>query len=534
MQAMGSLVVFVVVFRTNLGWSRYWEAITQLHFMYSKWTDAFSQFCAFTDVSACEHREKGALEKAEYLTRICESVLNDYMLLSVVVCDRLARGDNARMHHRTVTRQPWSDQITMRSALWKEANTSHRASRRAGDAMPRFYLIDDVAPQEQQVRDRRSRHELDGIAAGWEGAHYPILRTPLGCKESALSLSTDRPQQVMFWIVHSLSKVSNKLIVAPPIQSRMYQELSNGMLGFSNVLKIADVPFPFPHAQIIMVLVLLWMCLIPIFMMVFTKSLVAGPILSLFLGMSTWAFNELAIELEDPFGLDANDLSLQDFHLRFLLSIKEIYDSAVLADTFHDAELSEIARRSSSVAVASQSSMLGREGSVSSAAAAKVDSLHGSLSETVAKQQSSMVVLEEAAAAARQQVVIMIDPEKAVEAETRPVDAAASCNIGSPPAQQLPAAHQLRTATITIGAGDDGGGGGAADGVTAEPPVVVLDAHLRHISERMEQHLAQIAMELRTFSRTSLDYEDRRPLPGVEDQQKSPSSRSGSRRNILI
>merc|ERR1719198_898294 len=51
MHALGTVVTFAVVFRTNLGWQRYWEANTQLHFMYSKWGDAFSQFFAFSRVS---------------------------------------------------------------------------------------------------------------------------------------------------------------------------------------------------------------------------------------------------------------------------------------------------------------------------------------------------------------------------------------------------------------------------------------------------------------------------------------------------
>jgi hypothetical protein len=31
----------------------------------------------------------------------------------------------------------------------------------------------------------------------------------------------------------------------------MYQELSNGMLGYNNALKVADVPFPFPYVHFV-------------------------------------------------------------------------------------------------------------------------------------------------------------------------------------------------------------------------------------------------------------------------------------------
>ena len=60
MQTLGGVITIAIVFRTNLSWNRYWEGATHLHFMYSKWADAYSQFCAFVSVSiqkaACETR----------------------------------------------------------------------------------------------------------------------------------------------------------------------------------------------------------------------------------------------------------------------------------------------------------------------------------------------------------------------------------------------------------------------------------------------------------------------------------------------
>lgn len=71
-QALAAGVTFAIVFRTQLAWNRqghiehmltvhqpsliderfgarYWEAVTQLHFMYSKFADAFQQFYAFAE-----------------------------------------------------------------------------------------------------------------------------------------------------------------------------------------------------------------------------------------------------------------------------------------------------------------------------------------------------------------------------------------------------------------------------------------------------------------------------------------------------
>ena len=46
-----------------------------------------------------------------------------------------------------------------------------------------------------------------------------------------LTKSKDRPHVVMYWIVSDFAKISKDIDIAPPIQSRVYQELSNGMLG---------------------------------------------------------------------------------------------------------------------------------------------------------------------------------------------------------------------------------------------------------------------------------------------------------------
>eukprot|EP00440_Ansanella_granifera_P020975 gb/GFBE01022776.1/.p1 GENE.gb/GFBE01022776.1/~~gb/GFBE01022776.1/.p1 ORF type:complete len:266 (+),score=35.22 gb/GFBE01022776.1/:1-798(+) len=90
------------------------------------------------------------------------------------------------------------------------------------------------------------------------------------------------------------------------------------MLGFSHALKIADVPFPFPFAQLLGLLLVAWSCFVPIYVANFTQSMVFGPILCFVLFEGLWCLNEVAKELENPFGADDNDVSLPDFHARFV------------------------------------------------------------------------------------------------------------------------------------------------------------------------------------------------------------------------
>merc|ERR1712062_698463 len=121
--------------------------------------------------------------------------------------------------------------------------------------------------------------------------------------------------------------ISKDMTIPPPIQSRMYQELSNGMLGFNQVQKIADVPFPFPYAQLMIVLITFYSCFIPVYMACFTKSYLAAPILSFLLFEGVWGINACATELENPLGPDINDITLVDFHCRFVRAIQEIAEA---------------------------------------------------------------------------------------------------------------------------------------------------------------------------------------------------------------
>merc|ERR1719247_3181097 len=65
--------------------------------------------------------------------------------------------------------------------------------------------------------------------------------------------SRDTVLTVVKWILYDISyhAVMGKLLVEPPVLTRVYQECSDGILNFMMANKIAQVPFPFPFAQVI-------------------------------------------------------------------------------------------------------------------------------------------------------------------------------------------------------------------------------------------------------------------------------------------
>jgi len=348
MHALGGVVGFAVVFRTNLGWHRYWEAVSQLHFMYSKWGDAYSQCFAFASVSMDKAAKSDTPEgtaKVMRLEALLEKLTHNFVLLSAITADRLTHGDTQRMEWRAKV-APWNKQLVKREELRTEDLTgawnlpgfevvpdmhtaiSRRSSSKRKSGISQAGLdvsaengLDEKGALPKQANLRVSRVSDAPWQADtneWQNVNYLVAAQPTLEEKNLLRIVTDRVSVVMNWIIHDLARISPDLDIAPPIQSRMYQELSNGMLAFNQAMKLADVPFPLPYAQILTLLLTVFIWLIPIYMNAFTDSNFMAPLLSFALCVGMWGLNDTAIELENPFGPDVNDILLVDFHLRFI------------------------------------------------------------------------------------------------------------------------------------------------------------------------------------------------------------------------
>mmetsp|Transcript_3075 Transcript_3075/g.6123 ORF Transcript_3075/g.6123 Transcript_3075/m.6123 type:complete len:181 (-) Transcript_3075:34-576(-) len=97
----------------------------------------------------------------------------------------------------------------------------------------------------------------------------------------------------------------------------MYQELSNGLLGFHNAIMIKTTPFPFPFAQLIALTIFVLMCSFPV---VACKYIDDFASILFFTWIATFGYfmlAEVACEMEQPFGDDESDLPLVAYQLDF-------------------------------------------------------------------------------------------------------------------------------------------------------------------------------------------------------------------------
>mmetsp|Transcript_64629 Transcript_64629/g.140717 ORF Transcript_64629/g.140717 Transcript_64629/m.140717 type:complete len:454 (-) Transcript_64629:37-1398(-) len=299
--AMGTTVGVAAIFRTSFGWQRYWEAATNVHSMYSKWADAYSQVAAFLGVTLKRARASNTPEakmKRKRVEASLEKIERGFILMSAVAADRLSHSDTTLMDEQAKTAS-WSKGIVLREELTQvrlnpeqphkiSAGTVASARSEGGVCLPRLF-------------DHMSQEERD-----------------------FLSHASDKVSIAMAWINFDLADISGDVDLEPPIQCRVFQELSIGMLSFQWALSIADVPFPFPYAQIVSIMLFAFAVLIPVYTSYLTASIYLSPVMSFLIFHGIWGINEIAKELENPFGGDPNDICLADFHADFVGNLREI------------------------------------------------------------------------------------------------------------------------------------------------------------------------------------------------------------------
>jgi len=134
---------------------------------------------------------------------------------------------------------------------------------------------------------------------------------------------------VLQWIQRLIVQANcdGLIIVAPPILSRVVNQLGNGMTILQAARQLNDFPIPFPLAQIITVLMLFHWLMTAIVVATSVQSIVWSGIISFVVIFSFWGVHYIGEELEQPFGSDVNDLPIHEMQRDMNSSLREILDS---------------------------------------------------------------------------------------------------------------------------------------------------------------------------------------------------------------
>jgi predicted membrane chloride channel (bestrophin family) len=417
--AIGALIAaltFLLAFRANFSYNRYWEACTVVHQMHSKWLDVGMEMAAFHLQSVryddrkppafgahpdikCLERERERLHEPtlEDLEEQIEGMANGAPSL---------RSRMSLLKPKKPKRKPKKKVKPLQKSI--NANATHISTPpNDGNFFQPFnrFLRRKEAPKTvSKITTGKRKNEYDASPFLLEGAHLlsllsacamSTLRNDLEQAESPLctfkpgkpwphvdpddysadvrkdwTMSTHRSWTILkylfgfsrtraartlynaarpFRVIGGVSDAEIDLLqaargpmakvalcslwlqeymtreylagstgkVAPPIISRLFQFTSDGMLGYNQARKIAYIPFPFPHAQITSLFVLVAVGFLPVLFLVYLENVYYGFVMNLMTVMCFAGLHEVARELENPFQNVPNDLPLNNFHAQY-------------------------------------------------------------------------------------------------------------------------------------------------------------------------------------------------------------------------
>eukprot|EP00403_Amphidinium_massartii_P030563 CAMPEP_0178390812 /NCGR_PEP_ID=MMETSP0689_2-20121128/10839_1 /TAXON_ID=160604 /ORGANISM="Amphidinium massartii, Strain CS-259" /LENGTH=567 /DNA_ID=CAMNT_0020011333 /DNA_START=34 /DNA_END=1737 /DNA_ORIENTATION=+ len=199
--------------------------------------------------------------------------------------------------------------------------------------------------------------ELESINAGTEridevsAFKFDVL-DPGGFDTKSLSTikySDSKVELVYSWIQTVIveSMLSGVLSIPPPILSRAFQEIANGMVAFHDAVKITYIPFPFPYAQTCDCLLVMHWLVTPLVIPQWVSHPAWAAVFVFIQVFILWALNFIATEIENPFGTDPNDIDggnmQKDMNRHLLLLLRqEVLTTPKLqtaASSCEDAEL---------------------------------------------------------------------------------------------------------------------------------------------------------------------------------------------------
>mmetsp|Transcript_59614 Transcript_59614/g.172663 ORF Transcript_59614/g.172663 Transcript_59614/m.172663 type:complete len:547 (-) Transcript_59614:135-1775(-) len=150
-------------------------------------------------------------------------------------------------------------------------------------------------------------------------------------EESAALLRncSDKCEVIIHWIQRLVvaNMETGVIPTPPPVLSRVFQELSRGMVNIHNARKISDFLLPFPYAQLTSLMLLVNSIFTPLVLGIFLTEWYTAGVLSFVSVFAFSAVNCIAAEIECPFGADENDLPLQAMQEVFNRSLTTLLDT---------------------------------------------------------------------------------------------------------------------------------------------------------------------------------------------------------------
>jgi putative membrane protein len=189
-------------------------------------------------------------------------------------------------------RKHWGSVLVDARNLTRQALTSIAPQR---DVRPFVMgLIAFASTMRNQLRGQDASLQTEGLLP-------PELCAQLNGMRSA-------PTRVLVWLGHWLRECRQSGLLEPMIAHKMESSLDSLSFSLGSCERIANTPLPFAYSVILHRSVYLYCALLP-FGLVDSIGMLT-PLVVTFVSYTFFALEALSDEIENPFGLEANDLAL--------------------------------------------------------------------------------------------------------------------------------------------------------------------------------------------------------------------------------
>jgi len=174
-----------------------------------------------------------------------------------------------------------------------------------------FQILIKVMIQRMQV-DSATLWDLDDNEE-WDHNTFDL---GVLCTDEELQVlrgAADRPSTVMSWIL-DFACATTAWNIPPPVKSMFTGYLQDVMHAYMECLKIIDTTVPFPMLHIGMSILNIFYISWPFLMAQLCKTVWWAMLMAFVPILAFFAVNAIALELQDPYGDDDNDLPLCELH----------------------------------------------------------------------------------------------------------------------------------------------------------------------------------------------------------------------------
>lgn len=313
---LGTTIGYLLVMRVNMALERWMNAMTEIEVMLSRWADAYNALTSFFAGTKRPEMERIKLFRVR--------MAHWFTLMACLVFGTL-RGRGLKSLRSLEIRPvyPLDAEATTFSKRRSEASQAsfHKPPPRV-NALGGMVPAASIQSDDPRVKQKAS---IKKLAAATGRDHFVVLHAPSIEEVALLEPSSDKVNTICLWIFQAIMiEVRAKTLDAPPpIVTRVFQEISAGMLGFQQAFKVSMVPFPFPFSQIMALILAVLYVTFPFFIDSFTKNIIMTPVMCFVVPMCYCSLNQLSIELEDPFSYSVNDIEIEHMNLEFVQIIED-------------------------------------------------------------------------------------------------------------------------------------------------------------------------------------------------------------------